>query len=144
MHRVCHVYVYIQNKHSFMYARVLRFGGNPVCSAGGRAVLRVLDKERRQQHCAEVGGHLLGRLRSLAAKHDIIGDVRGAGLMIGVELVKDRKTKVRARERLGRGDPRLGRGTQGDRISVEGRVLFNIHNIAFVVMYLKPSRGGSG
>lgn len=71
-----------------------RYGGNPVCSAGGRAVLRVVDQERRQEHCAEVGGHLLTRLRQLQAKHDIIGDVRGKGLMIGVEMVKDRNTKV--------------------------------------------------
>lgn len=42
----------------------------------------------------QVGGHLLSRLRGLAAKHDIIGDVRGQGLMVGVELVKDRATKV--------------------------------------------------
>ncbi|GAB2278868.1 Alanine--glyoxylate aminotransferase 2, mitochondrial [Dionaea muscipula] len=46
------------------------FGGNPVCSAGGLAVLRVLDEEKRQQHCVEVGAHLIGRLRTLQQKHD--------------------------------------------------------------------------
>ena len=46
------------------------FGGNPVCSAGGLAVLRVLDKEKRQQHCADVGSHLIERLRALQQKHD--------------------------------------------------------------------------
>lgn len=46
------------------------FGGNPVCSAGGLAVLRVIDKERRQAHCADVGSHLLGRLRTLQERHD--------------------------------------------------------------------------
>lgn len=46
------------------------------------------------KHCATVGAHLLGRLHKLAAKHDIIGDIRGQGLMLGVELVKDRTTKV--------------------------------------------------
>ncbi len=66
-----------------------------MCSAGGRAVLRVLEKEKRQQHCADVGAHLVTRLKALQAKHDIIGDVRGQGLMLGVELVKDRTTKVR-------------------------------------------------
>lgn len=75
-------------------SRPRRYGGNPVCSAGGRAVLRVVDKEQRQQHCAKVGDHLLTRLRALQAKHDIIGDVRGSGLMLGVEFVKDRNTKV--------------------------------------------------
>ncbi|XVF58648.1 hypothetical protein PTKIN_Ptkin07bG0083000 [Pterospermum kingtungense] len=73
------------------------FGGNPVCSAGGLAVLRVLDKEKRQAHCADVGSHLISRLRSLQDRHDIIGDVRGRGLMVGVELVTDRKEKTPAK-----------------------------------------------
>lgn len=73
------------------------FGGNPVCSAGGHAVLKVIDKEKRQENCAAVGGHLLKRLRDLQEKHQIIGDVRGKGLMIGVELVTDRCTKVPAK-----------------------------------------------
>jgi len=46
------------------------FGGNPVCSAGGLAVLKVLDNEKRQAHCADVGSHLLERLRSLQQRHD--------------------------------------------------------------------------
>ncbi|MCO5563437.1 hypothetical protein L7F22_017079 [Adiantum nelumboides] len=46
------------------------FGGNPVCSAGGHAVLRVLEKEQRQQHCAEVGTYLLQRLHNLKDKHN--------------------------------------------------------------------------
>ena len=69
------------------------YGGNPVCSAAGRAVLRVLDKENRQEHCKVVGDRLMTRLRGLMEKHDIIGDVRGKGLMMGMELVKDRATK---------------------------------------------------
>jgi len=76
------------------------YGGNPVCSAGGRAVLRVVDQERRQEHCKQVGGHLKARLRALQAKHDIIGDVRGEGLMLGVEFVKDRTTKEPAKGEL--------------------------------------------
>lgn len=73
------------------------FGGNPVCSAGGLAVLRVLDKEKRQAHCADVGSHLLGRLRALQQRHEIIGDVRGRGLMVGLELVTDRTEKTPAK-----------------------------------------------
>lgn len=46
------------------------FGGNPVCSAGGLAVLRVIDKEKRQVHCADVGSHLLGRLRDLQQRYE--------------------------------------------------------------------------
>ncbi len=57
-------------------------------------MLRVLDKERRQEHCAAVGAHLLKRLGALKDKHSVIGDVRGQGLMLGIELVKDRTSKV--------------------------------------------------
>ena len=46
------------------------FGGNPVCSAGGLAVLKVLDKEKRQAHCADVGSHLVEQLRALQQKHE--------------------------------------------------------------------------
>ncbi|KAL0461205.1 UNVERIFIED_CONTAM: Alanine--glyoxylate aminotransferase 21, mitochondrial [Sesamum latifolium] len=73
------------------------FGGNPVCSAGGLAVLKVLDNEQRQKHCADIGSHMMGRLRDLQQKHDIIGDVRGRGLMVGIELVTDRKEKTPAK-----------------------------------------------
>ncbi|MQM05575.1 hypothetical protein Taro_038387 [Colocasia esculenta] len=73
------------------------FGGNPVCSAGGLSVLKVLDKEKRQSHCAAVGSHLVERLRNLQQKYELIGDVRGRGLMLGVELVTDRKEKTPAK-----------------------------------------------
>ncbi|XP_058186948.1 alanine--glyoxylate aminotransferase 2 homolog 1, mitochondrial-like [Rhododendron vialii] len=73
------------------------FGGNPVCSSGGHAVLRVLDKEKRQKHCADIGSHLIGRLNDLQQKHEIIGNVRGRGLMVGIELVTDRKEKTPAK-----------------------------------------------
>ncbi|GLJ14899.1 hypothetical protein SUGI_0242450 [Cryptomeria japonica] len=72
------------------------FGGNPVCAAGGHAVLKVLDKEKRQEHCAVVGPYLINRLRELQDKYEVIGDVRGRGLMIGVELVTDRAAKTPA------------------------------------------------
>ena len=74
------------------------FGGNPMVMAGARAVLQVIDDERLQANSAEVGGYLLARLHELAGRHDIIGDVRGRGLMVGLELVKDRTTKEPAGE----------------------------------------------
>jgi alanine-glyoxylate transaminase/(R)-3-amino-2-methylpropionate-pyruvate transaminase len=74
------------------------FGGNPVSCAMGKAVLEVIDREHIQRNCLEVGGYLIEGLERLKSNHESIGDVRGKGLMIGVELVKDRKTKEPARE----------------------------------------------
>jgi len=73
------------------------FGGNPVCCAIGKAVLEVIEREGLQENSLKVGNHLLAGLRALQTKHSIIGEVRGKGLMIGVELVKDRKTKEPAK-----------------------------------------------
>ncbi len=69
------------------------YGGNPVSCAMGKAVLEVIDKEGLQAHCAELGAYFMDGLNKLKDKHDIIGQVRGKGLMLGVELVKDHKTK---------------------------------------------------
>jgi alanine-glyoxylate transaminase/(R)-3-amino-2-methylpropionate-pyruvate transaminase len=74
------------------------FGGNPVVCAQGKAVLEVIDQEKLQQNALTVGSHLLARLERLKAKHELIGDVRGSGLMIGVELVKDRRSKEPAKQ----------------------------------------------
>ena len=74
------------------------FGGNPVSCAIGKAVLDVIEREGLQQRSLEMGNHLLAGLRKLAEKFQAIGDVRGSGLMIGVELVKDRVTKEPAKE----------------------------------------------
>jgi alanine-glyoxylate transaminase/(R)-3-amino-2-methylpropionate-pyruvate transaminase len=74
------------------------FGGNPVVSAQGKAVLEVIEREGLQANSLRVGNYLLTGFRKLAEKHPIIGDVRGKGLMLGVELVKDRTSKVPAKE----------------------------------------------
>jgi alanine-glyoxylate transaminase/(R)-3-amino-2-methylpropionate-pyruvate transaminase len=74
------------------------FGGNPVSMAQGRAVLRVIEKEGLQQNCLETGGYLTAGFHKLAEKHSLIGEVRGKGLMLGLELVKDRGTKDPAKE----------------------------------------------
>lgn len=72
------------------------FGGNPVCTAAGLAVLNVIEKDKLQENAHVVGSHLKNRLTSLMDKYEIIGDVRGQGLMLGVELVSDRKLKTPA------------------------------------------------
>ena len=68
------------------------FGGNPVSMVAGLAVLDVIETEEMQQHAKEVGEYLMTGLRGLMEKHTIISDVRGHGLFIGAEMVKDRLT----------------------------------------------------
>ncbi|KAK2647486.1 hypothetical protein Ddye_014975 [Dipteronia dyeriana] len=73
------------------------FGGNPVCTAAGLAVLKVIEKEKLQNNAFVVGSHLKERLTALKDKYEIIGDVRGRGMMLGVELVSDRQLKTPAK-----------------------------------------------
>jgi 4-aminobutyrate aminotransferase-like enzyme len=65
------------------------FGGNPVSAAAASAVLDVMETEGLQQRAAHTGSHLLSRLRELQLRHPAIGDVRGHGLFLGVDLVTD-------------------------------------------------------
>jgi 4-aminobutyrate aminotransferase len=81
-------------------AHASTFGGNPVSCAAALVTIRLL-REQYVQNAATVGEYMMAALRELQTKHPIIGDVRGRGLMIGVELVRDRKTKERAVEERG-------------------------------------------
>jgi 4-aminobutyrate aminotransferase-like enzyme len=69
------------------------FGGNPVSCAIGMAVLEVIEQQQLQQHALKTGEYMREQLRLLADEFEIIGDVRGLGLFVGVELVEDRITK---------------------------------------------------
>ena len=74
------------------------FGGNPVVSAQALAVLDVIEREKLQENALRIGNRILAGLNKLKEKHNIIGDVRGKGLLLGIELVKDRQSKEPARE----------------------------------------------
>jgi 4-aminobutyrate aminotransferase-like enzyme len=65
------------------------FGGNPVAIAAGQATFEVLAKERLQENARDVGAYWIAKLRDLMHRHDVIGDVRGAGLFLGIELVRN-------------------------------------------------------
>jgi len=76
-------------------AHASTFGGNPVSCAAALATIKLL-KDRLVANAADVGAHLMSGLHALAQRHRLIGDVRGRGLMVGVELVRNRDTKERA------------------------------------------------
>jgi 4-aminobutyrate aminotransferase len=78
-------------------AHASTFGGNPVSCAAAIATIELLDGGL-VANAADVGAYLMDRLQALAGRHRLIGEVRGRGLMIGVELVRDRETKERAIE----------------------------------------------
>lgn len=105
-------------------AHASTFGGNPVSCAAALATIRLL-KDQFVKNAATVGEHLMNGCRALQQKYPIIGDVRGKGLMIGIELVRDRQTKTRAVEERGalvqamfrRGILILGAGKNAVRLS---------------------------
>src|SRR5256884_5336048 len=74
------------------------YGGNPVVCAQGSAVLDVIDREKLQANSLKIGNRILAGLNELKAKHQLIGDVRGKGLLLGIELAKDRQSKEPAKE----------------------------------------------
>jgi len=69
------------------------YGGNPVSMTQGLATLEIIDRDNVQDHAREVGSYLKQRLEQLQTRHPLIGEVRGMGLMLGVELVRDRQSK---------------------------------------------------
>ena len=83
---------------SFKGLTIATFGGNPVAMVAAKAVVDVIAKDKLLDNATTVGGHFRKRLEGLQEKHPLIGEVRGMGLMQGVELVKDRKTKEPAPE----------------------------------------------
>lgn len=74
------------------------FAGNPVSCAIGMEVLQIIEDENLQENARDVGAYLLAALTDLKSKHDLIGDVRGKGLYMGIELVRDRVSQEPAKE----------------------------------------------
>ncbi len=104
------------------------FGGNPVSCAVGNAVLDVIEDERLQDHARDVGKHLMAGLRRLAATSPLIGDVRGAGLFLGVELVTDRAART----------PAPAQATYIVNRARENRVLLSVDGPHHNVIKIKP------
>ena len=78
------------------------FGGNPLCIAAALATLDVIEKEGLMQNSTKVGNHIMKRMADWPKKLKLVGDVRGRGLMIGVDIVKDKATKEYAGEQRDR------------------------------------------
>ncbi len=78
---------------SFQGLQISTFGGNPVTSVTAKAVIDLIEEDKLMDNAYTVGGYFRQKLEELMSKHDVIGDVRGMGLMQAMELVKDRKTK---------------------------------------------------
>lgn len=78
---------------AFQGMTISTFGGNPVTAAAARATIAVIEEEKLLDNTHEVGTYFRARLDELKEKHSLIGDVRGMGLMQGIELVKDRNSK---------------------------------------------------
>jgi 4-aminobutyrate aminotransferase len=78
-------------------AHASTFGGNPVCIAAALATIKLIESAY-MANAKKVGDYLLKHMAEWPAKHKLVGDVRGKGLMIGVELVLDKKTKERAHD----------------------------------------------
>jgi len=78
------------------------FGGNPLCIAAALATLDVIEKEGLMQNSTKVGNHMMKRMADWPKRLKLVGDVRGRGLMIGVDIVKDKATKEYAAEQRDR------------------------------------------
>jgi 4-aminobutyrate aminotransferase len=85
---------------TFQGLTISTFGGNPVTAVAARATIEFIEEENLLENAAIVGAYFRQKLEELQQKYPLIGDVRGMGLMQGLELVKDRKTKEPAPQEL--------------------------------------------
>ena len=121
------------------------FGGNPVSCAVGMAVLDVIQEENLQENALEVGTYLIQELQKLKEKFPLIGDVRGLGLFIGVELIKDRKLLLPAPEHASYIVNRMKEkgvlistdGPDHNVLKIKPPIVFTKENASFLVKSLK-------
>jgi alanine-glyoxylate transaminase/(R)-3-amino-2-methylpropionate-pyruvate transaminase len=127
------------------------FGGNPVACAQGRAVLSVIEQEGLQENSLRIGAQLRAGFERLAQKHSLIGDIRGLGLMLGVELVRDRSTKEPAKAEcaavfeackdlgllIGKG------GLSGNTLRIKPPMIFSASDADFMLAVLDEALGAA-
>ena len=126
------------------------FGGNPVCMAAGSAVLDVIDEDGLQENSRVVGGRLKAGLKKLMSDHALVGDVRGMGLMLGIELVRDRATREPAKaetlellERCREMGVLFGKGgIDGNVVRIKPPMCITAHDADFAVEVLDHALGG--
>ncbi len=126
------------------------FGGNPVACAAGLAVLDVLEREQLQDNAMRTGELLLRKLGRLQEQHDVIGDVRGRGLFLGVDLVRDRDSRVPAtrearfvKNRMRELGVLIGSDGRADNVlKIRPPMCFDAGNVDQLVRQLERSLGG--
>lgn len=104
------------------------FGGNPISCAASLANIGVMEDEQLPEESARKGDYVMGRLRELMDRHSLIGDIRGAGLMIGAELVTDRDSK----------EPASKQAAEVRRLCREAGVLIGVGGQAGNVLRIQP------
>ncbi len=125
------------------------FGGNPVSCVVGLKVLEILQRDRLMENARVVGVQVLEGLRALMGRFDIVGDVRGRGLMLGMELVEDRESKTPATARAGRVAERCRElgvllGTDGpwdNVIKIRPPMVFSAVDAQFLLQVLEHALG---
>jgi 4-aminobutyrate aminotransferase/(S)-3-amino-2-methylpropionate transaminase len=113
------------------------FGGNPVCCAAALANIQIMEEEHLAERAEEKGRYLMKRLEELREAHSLIGDVRGKGLMVGVELVRDMGSKrpaadeaSRVREEMRRGGILIGvGGVKGSTLRLQPPLIIEVEQL---------------